>query len=222
MPLSVPCPSCKSNLFVEDRLAGKKIKCPKCSQVVAVAPAKPAAAVAGARAPAPAATKPPAPATKPSAPPPKPAAPSGSITIACACGKKLQVRAELAGKAVKCPGCGKPVRVPGAPAPAKPSAAAVTPPPAPAAPPAPPTPAPALQAAPPPPAVQDEEWTEVNEAVEAPPPAAAKGGPAGDWGESLMESHGVPDEMKEAIRTNLSKSEKILWFDRPRVDMLAD
>lgn len=38
------------------------------------------------------------------------------ITIKCTCGKALRVKDELAGKAVKCPGCGQPVRVPGGPA----------------------------------------------------------------------------------------------------------
>jgi len=33
------------------------------------------------------------------------------IRIQCTCGKQAQVRDEMAGKAVKCPGCGKPVRV---------------------------------------------------------------------------------------------------------------
>ena len=33
------------------------------------------------------------------------------IQISCQCGKTLKVKDELAGKAVKCPGCGKPIRV---------------------------------------------------------------------------------------------------------------
>ena len=39
------------------------------------------------------------------------------IAIKCQCGKALKVKDELAGKAVKCPGCGQPVRVgqPGVP-----------------------------------------------------------------------------------------------------------
>ena len=41
------------------------------------------------------------------------------IQIKCQCGKVLKVKDELAGKAVKCPGCGKPVRVGKASAPAK-------------------------------------------------------------------------------------------------------
>ncbi len=180
MPLSVPCPSCKTVLKIADNLAGKRIKCPRCSEVVSAAPAKPAAA-----APAP--------------------SPSATLSVSCtSCGKKLQARAALAGKAVKCPGCGKPIRVPeGAPAAAAPL----------------PAPAPAPPAAPSP--AGDEEWTEVNEAAKAPPPAAVKaGGAAGEWGQELMEGHGVPDDMQEKIRSNLTRNERLIWFDRPRMDIL--
>ncbi len=34
------------------------------------------------------------------------------VRVKCSCGKVLSVRDELAGKAVKCPGCAKPIRVP--------------------------------------------------------------------------------------------------------------
>ena len=34
------------------------------------------------------------------------------IKVVCACGKGLSVKSQLAGKAVKCPGCGKPLRIP--------------------------------------------------------------------------------------------------------------
>lgn len=44
------------------------------------------------------------------------------IRIQCQCGKTLNVRDDLAGKTVKCPGCGQPIRVGGQAAPAKPSA----------------------------------------------------------------------------------------------------
>jgi hypothetical protein len=183
-------------------MAGKRIKCPRCSEAVTVAAAQPAAAMAGARASAP-----PAPAAAASG-----SAPSGNLSVPCAaCRKKLQVRADMAGKAVKCPGCGKPVRVPGA----APTAAA------PAAPrPERPRPAPAA-----PPAAQDDEWIEVNEAAEAPVAAAAPalaraGGPGAEWGQDLMEGHGVPDDMQEKIRSNLTKNERLIWFGRPRMDIL--
>src|SRR5262249_41809249 len=50
-------------------------------------------------------------APKPAAAPPPPAA--DILTVTCGgCQKKMNVRATLAGKAVKCPGCGQPVKVP--------------------------------------------------------------------------------------------------------------
>ena len=36
MPISLTCPSCERGLKVKDELAGRKIKCPKCSEVIAV------------------------------------------------------------------------------------------------------------------------------------------------------------------------------------------
>lgn len=50
------------------------------------------------------------------------------ITVKCQCGKSLKVKDQLAGKAVKCPGCSQVVKVPAA------GAAPATPTPAPAAP----------------------------------------------------------------------------------------
>lgn len=47
------------------------------------------------------------------------------IRVACQCGKAFAAPDNLAGKAVKCPGCGQPLRIPGgaaAPAPARPAA----------------------------------------------------------------------------------------------------
>jgi hypothetical protein len=35
-----------------------------------------------------------------------------------------------------------------------------------------------------------------------------------------MEGHGVPDDMQEKIRSNLTKNERLIWFDRPRMDIL--
>jgi hypothetical protein len=132
--------------------------------------------------------------------------PAPSLSVTCAgCSKKLSVKAELAGKAVKCPGCGKAVRVPGA----APVAAGVasSPPPLPAA---------AAPAAP-----QEDEWLDVNEAAAVPGAAvAADGGATGDWGQGLMEEQGVPQAMQEKIRATLSKNERIVWCDRPQMDML--
>jgi len=52
------------------------------------------------------------------------------ISVQCQCGKRLTVKDQFAGKAVKCSGCGKPLRVPGggpaaAPAAQSPGAASV-------------------------------------------------------------------------------------------------
>jgi hypothetical protein len=38
------------------------------------------------------------------------------IKVQCSCGKAFAAKDELAGKAVKCPGCQKPVKIPGSPA----------------------------------------------------------------------------------------------------------
>lgn len=46
------------------------------------------------------------------------------IAVACPCGKKMQVKSELAGKRVRCPACKEPIRIPdAAPAAAPPAAA---------------------------------------------------------------------------------------------------
>lgn len=45
------------------------------------------------------------------------------IQIQCSCGKRLQVKEQFAGKAVKCPGCGAAIQVPGGGAAAAPMAA---------------------------------------------------------------------------------------------------
>lgn len=46
MPISLTCPSCDRGLKVKDELAGRKIKCPKCSEVIVV-PADEEAVAAG-------------------------------------------------------------------------------------------------------------------------------------------------------------------------------
>jgi hypothetical protein len=134
------------------------------------------------------------------------------ITVQCAgCQKKLQVRAEMAGKTGKCPGCGKPIRIP-APAPV------------------------------PAPAPDEDDWIEVNEPADPaevlaaqsdaacresssgqaghPTRSTASAPAAGAWGEELMEGHTVPEEIKEQIRTTLTRNERLVWFDRPRLDIL--
>jgi hypothetical protein len=200
MPLTVSCSSCKAPLSVGDNLVGKKVKCPKCSQVVTIPGAKPAPALAGT--PARSSAAPPSPAAIPAAAPDAVA----TISVACAgCKKKLHVKAALAGKAVKCPGCGQAVRIPAAKE--APSGPAVAPPP-----PLPPTPA----------AADDEdEWMDVNEAA-APPPAAAGGAApgTGDRGEGILEPLELPPEMLEQFRNELAANERIVWADRPQQDIL--
>ncbi len=90
MPLVVKC-DCGKQMRVPDEHRGKRFKCPACG----------AGLVAGGDdKPAPAASK-------------TPAAPAGGgIAFACKCGKKLQVKAEHAGKTLKCPQCGEALRVP--------------------------------------------------------------------------------------------------------------
>jgi hypothetical protein len=45
MPISLTCPQCNGKLRVADHLAGKKIKCPKCSALLPVAAAEEAAII---------------------------------------------------------------------------------------------------------------------------------------------------------------------------------
>src|SRR5947209_10898615 len=106
MPVVIACAACQGKMSVPESLSGKAVKCPKCGQAVRVSAA-----------PAPASVKvAPAPAPKPAAPAPAAAAP---IAVTCgSCQKKLQVKATLAGKAVKCPGCGGVVKIPAPSAPA--------------------------------------------------------------------------------------------------------
>lgn len=91
MPIPVTC-SCGKRFAAPDNLAGKRVKCPACSQTLTI----------------------PQPASSSTAP--EAAAQPNAIRVRCECGKTLTVKQELAGKAIKCPACGKPVRV-GAPQP---------------------------------------------------------------------------------------------------------
>jgi hypothetical protein len=176
MPVVIACSACQGKMKVSEQMAGKAVKCPKCGQVVRTAPA-------------PAPSPPPVPAAAGPKPPP---APAKLLLLTCpACQKKMQVRPELAGKAVKCPQCAKVVKVPGPAAPPSPAAAG------------------------------DEEWLDVNEEAAPPPAAAGKGGPAaGDWGQGLMQEHRVPEEMQEELRAALGKGERLVWFDRPKMEIL--
>jgi hypothetical protein len=77
----------------------------------------------------------------------------------------------------------------------------------------------------------DDDWIDITEAADPAEVAAATGKahvvaaaraepPSGDWGQQLMESHEVPDEIRDQIHAALSKTERLIWFDRPRMDIL--
>ena len=100
MAIHLQCAGCGAKFQAPETLAGKRVKCPKCS----------AAIVVGERPQQPSGQATPA---NEGAPP---------MVVACNCGKKLRAKAELAGKRVKCPACGQPLAVP-APQPAAPQPA---------------------------------------------------------------------------------------------------
>jgi hypothetical protein len=225
MPV-ISCTSCPTKFKVSDEMAGKAVKCPKCKGVVRVPGA---AAAVGADKPAAAA------AAKPAAPAKPPA--DGMISAACACGKKIQVREALAGKAVKCPACAKPVKVPatapaantlddedwgnvnGDAAPAPPSRKGKAPPLHDDEDDTPKTKAKGKKE-------DDEgEWLDVDEAAapdkdeeddEDETPSKSPGG----WGQELLKKEKVPKEMQDELRQEMTKNESIEWISRPRQDIL--
>lgn len=81
--IKVTC-SCGHQLSVKTELQGKKVKCPKCSQVVSVPK------------------------------PESPGSDSGThITVKCGkCGKRLGVGVKFAGKTIKCSQCSAPIKIP--------------------------------------------------------------------------------------------------------------
>ncbi len=107
MPIPVAC-QCGQKFQAKDQLAGKKVKCPKCSNPLRIPSPQQAA---------------------PPAPMPAPSTASGptEIPIACACGQQMKAKAKLFGKKVKCPKCGQPIQIPN---PAQQPAPAVPPQPA--------------------------------------------------------------------------------------------
>jgi DNA-directed RNA polymerase subunit RPC12/RpoP len=90
MPVTMSC-ECGKQLRVNEEHVGKRIRCPGCGEPVLVKnPEEKSAAK-------------------------KPAgggSTAGMLTFNCACGKKMQAKAEFAGKTVKCPECGEGVKVP--------------------------------------------------------------------------------------------------------------
>ncbi len=189
MPIALSCHTCGKQLKAKDESAGKKIKCPGCATVLSVpALEEPAEAP----------------------PPPPPSAAAKPIVLSCGCGKKFQVKAELAGKAVKCPACQKPVKVPGgAPAPAIPPAPVRKAPPPPMedddfnfmnAPPA----KPSKKAPPPPPPDDDDE--DDNFSFKPKTPAKKGGRPLA----SARDDDDEPDDFKPTPKPK-KKSSKLLY-----------
>jgi hypothetical protein len=134
MPIAISCASCRFTTNAEERLAGKRVRCPKCREPIAIpvmvsagaaaAPKKSPAASggplkSGAR---PAAPTPPAKAAARSVAPPRlPASTDEPIVVSCRCGAKFKTKAEWAGRTTKCPKCAQPITIP-KPAPSEPEA----------------------------------------------------------------------------------------------------
>jgi DNA-directed RNA polymerase subunit RPC12/RpoP len=120
------------------------------------------------------------------------------IPFHCDCGKKLQAKAEFAGKKLRCPGCGKVLTIPAAPA--------ATPPPAPApAPPPPPARRVAAPTVPPPAEVLGVAETEGAPAPAPPPPlpparrVAAPPVPTPAEAPGVAETEGAPPRPSPAV-----------------------
>ena len=93
MPIRVKC-SCGKQFGAAEKHAGKKVKCPACSQPVVIPAANAHAS-----------------AKEPSAGNAKASTPA-KMAVKCACGHVVSAKASLAGKTVKCPGCMKPLKIP--------------------------------------------------------------------------------------------------------------
>jgi hypothetical protein len=112
---------CGKKLQAKDEFAGRRMKCPKCAQVltiprvsgVAPNPTKPLAQPRPTKTmPAPSrplASKPLAPKPPPApTPPPSP----GFVRFVCSCGRKMKAREKDAGSAIDCPTCGRELVIP--------------------------------------------------------------------------------------------------------------
>ncbi len=93
MPIRVKC-SCGKQFGAAEKYAGRKVKCPACSQPVVIPEANTQAS-----------TKVPSTGDAPASAPAK-------MAVKCACGQVVSAKASLAGKTVKCPGCKKPLKIP--------------------------------------------------------------------------------------------------------------
>jgi hypothetical protein len=104
MAIKLNCSRCKKALRVKDELAGKKVRCPGCQQILVVPePAHPSAEIEALAAAA-LSEQPAAPA---------PAAPAATIKFHCSyCDEEVQASAELAGRQMPCPSCTRIIKVP--------------------------------------------------------------------------------------------------------------
>jgi hypothetical protein len=122
-----------------------------------------------------------------------------SISLTCSkCSRNLRLADKLAGKAIKCPDCASVLRVPGTPPPAEPPK---------------PAPVPAPQA--------DEDDDNLKPA----PGAARRKSAAPPEADNLRDApaaerpdpdeRGVPEDLRERIRGELTKGEKLVWIGQP-------
>ncbi len=93
MPIRVKC-ACGKQFGAAEKYAGKKVKCPACSQPVVIPVPN---TLASAKVPSDGNAK---------------ASTPVKIAVKCACGQVVSAKASLAGKTVKCPGCKKPLKLP--------------------------------------------------------------------------------------------------------------
>jgi phage FluMu protein Com len=125
------------------------------------------------------------------------------ISISCTdCSKKLRVADTLAGKAIKCPQCTTVLRVPG-------TATATTTKPA------------AAVAKPEPPVDEDENVKPAPGAVRR-KPSAAPGDPidAPAASRSVPEASDLPEELREMVRGELTKGERLIWLGQPDAKLI--
>jgi hypothetical protein len=91
MSVIVKC-SCDKKVLIPDEYLGKRVKCPRCKEILKVSPEAETVA---------------------EAPRSHTPAPAGMVRFVCACGKEMQTRAEYAGQETQCPACSAVVLIPG-------------------------------------------------------------------------------------------------------------
>ena len=106
MPIRVKCSKCGNKFGAPSKYAGKKVKCPKCSEPLVIPKANGNAKKSASSADK---TKAKTSSSKSAAAKPK----SNKIAVKCKCGEKFAAKPELMGKTVRCPGCQNPVKIGG-------------------------------------------------------------------------------------------------------------